>query len=46
MAVLLLTTIAMLYGVVFLSEISGNTASGMTKGVGEFMVENFASGSD
>ena len=45
-AVLLLTTIAMLYGVVFLSEISGNTASGMTKGVGEFMVENFASGSD
>lgn len=45
-AVLLLSSIAMLYGVVFLVEISGNSASGMTKGVGEFMVENFASGSD
>lgn len=45
-AVLLLSSIAMLYGVVFLVEISGNSASGMTKGVAEFMVDNFASGSD
>ena len=45
-AVLLLFSIAMLYGVVFLVEISGNSASGMTKGVAEFMVDNFASGSD
>lgn len=45
-ALLLLSTIFMLYGVVFLAEIGGNAASGMTKSVAEFMVDNFASGTE
>jgi hypothetical protein len=42
----ILTSVLMIYGVVFLSNISRNSNNGLTKSFADFMVENFASGSD
>lgn len=45
-AILVITTLLMLYGVAMLSNIATNNNTGMTKGISEFMVESFASGSE
>ncbi|MBN2490097.1 MAG: helix-turn-helix domain-containing protein [Planctomycetes bacterium] len=44
-ALMILTALLMLYGVAILSNIATNNNTGMTKGVSEFMVDSFASGS-
>lgn len=44
-AVMILTTLAMLYGVIVIRNYANSQNTGMTQGVTEFMVENFASGS-
>lgn len=40
-ALMVLTTILLLYGVVFLANIANNQQNGMTEGVSGFMVESF-----
>jgi hypothetical protein len=44
-AVMILTTIAMLYGVIVVRNYANNENNGMTKGVTEFLVDNFAADS-
>jgi len=45
-AVMILTSVLMLYGVIFLANVANTNNTGMTQGVAEFMVNNFASGSE
>jgi hypothetical protein len=40
-ALMILTTILLLYGVIFLANIANNQQNGMTEGVSNFMVDNF-----
>ena len=45
-AVIILTSILMLYGVIFLANIANTNNTGMTQGVAGFMATNFAAGSE
>jgi len=45
-ALMILTSVLMLYGVIFLSNIANTNNTGMTQGVADFMVNNFAAGSE
>jgi len=45
-ALMILTTLAMLYGVIVMTNYANNQNNGMTQGVSEFMVENFATDSE